>query len=388
MSSEGSAHGRREALPSQGVPLGGAVPAEPSPDLGKLLAFMRGPIDVRSLAISGLLALAVLYSVYVAREVLMPITLAFLLSFMLAPAVAALRRLGLPQGLAAGVLLLTLLLACGYGVVRLSAPTMEWLGRAPESLSEVERRLRTVTQRMERLAEATETVEELTHPGNDAQPRVQVSPQPGLGARIYSGTRAAMVGGTITLVLVYFLLASGDLFLRKLVRVLPRLGDKRRAVEIARATQSHVSYYLFTISLINLGLAVVQTLAMWALVVPNPLLWGVMAGFLNYIPYVGPILGTTVVSFVGLFSFDALSKALLVPAAYLGISIVEGNFVTPVLLGRTLTLNPVVIFIWVLFWSWLWGIVGALVAVPLLATVKIVCDHSEVLSPIGEFLGQ
>lgn len=359
----------------------------PAPDLGKLAAFLRGPIDVRSLSLTGLFILATLYSIYVAREVLMPITLAFLLSFLLTPAVGWLRRLRLPQPLAAGLLMLALLGGTAYGIYRLSGPAVEWLDRAPQSFAQIERRLRTVIQGVERVAAATESVDEITRPGDEPAP-VAVSDRPTLGQRIFSGTRATLVGGTVTLVLVFFLLAAGDLFLRKLVRVLPRLADKRRAVEIARAIQLHISGYLFTISLINVGLAVAQSLALWALGVPNPVLWGVMAGLLNYLPYVGPILGTTVVALVGLLAFDDLTRALLVPGTYLAISLVEGNLVTPVLLGRSLTLNPVVIFIWILFWSWLWGIVGALVAVPLLATVKIVCDHIEPLAPIGEFLGK
>ncbi|HSM59618.1 MAG TPA: AI-2E family transporter, partial [Longimicrobiales bacterium] len=227
---------------------------------------------------------------------------------------------------------------------------MAWLDRAPQSLSDVQDRLQVVTRGMERIAQATEKVDEIASPGGRDADQVAVANGPELSDRVFSGTRSLLVGGTVTVVLIYFLLASGDLFLRKLVRVLPRFRNKRNAVRITRDAQETVSYYLLTMSLINVGLAVVQALAMWALGVPNPLLWGVMAGVLNYIPYIGPIVGTGVVSLVALIAFDELSRAMLVPGIYLLVSVLEGNLVTPILLGRSLTMNPVVIFVWVLFW--------------------------------------
>jgi predicted PurR-regulated permease PerM len=360
--------------------------ADEGPDAENTAPPLLGPLDVRSVALTGLLVLAVVYSIYAARAVLMPITLALMLSFLLAPAVAGLERLRAPRPVATGIVLIALLGMLGYGGMLLAGPAAEWLDRAPQNLAQLRDRMQGITQEVERLSEATQSMEELAQGGRDGT-GVTVSEGPSLSDRVFSGTRAFIGGGVVTLVLIYFLLSSGDLFLRKVVRALPRLRDKKRAVEIARATQKHISNYLFTISLINIGLAAAQAVALWLLGVPNAILWGVMAGLLNFLPYVGPIIGTSVMAMVAFFTFEDTGHAVLVPTTYLGISLLEGNLITPILLGRSLMLNPVMIFIWIIFWAWMWGIVGTLIAVPLLAAVKIFCDHIEPLAPLGDFLG-
>jgi predicted PurR-regulated permease PerM len=191
----------------------------------------------------------------------------------------------------------------------------------------------------------------------------------------------------VVIVLLYFLLASGDLFLRKLIKVLPTFKDKKRAVEIAREVESNISTYLFTVTLINAGVGVAVGVGVWLLKMPNPVLWGVIACVLSYIPYLGALVGVGILGLAALLVFDDLGHALAVPAVYLAVSFVEGNFITPLVLGRRLTLNPVVIFVGILFWFFLWGIPGALLAVPTLAVFKIVCDHVDTLAPVGEFFG-
>ena len=203
-----------------------------------------------------------------------------------------------------------------------------------------------------------------------------------IAGALLSSTQSVLAGAVVMLILLYFLLASGDLFLRKLVRVLPKLSDKKRAIEIARQTERHVSTYLATVTLINMGLGLAVALAMKLVGMPNPVLWGVTAGLLNYIPYLGPIVTAGVLTLVAVLSFDELGRALIVPALYMVINGLEGYLVTPTLLGRRLTLNPVVIFTGLIFWGWLWGIPGALLAVPILATFKIFCDHIPPLAPI------
>jgi len=187
--------------------------------------------------------------------------------------------------------------------------------------------------------------------------------------------------------LLYFLLAAGDLFLRKLIKVLPSLSDKKRAVEIARQIESDISAYLTTVTAIN----VVLGLAVWGIMaligIPNPLLWGVLAMVTNYIPYLGAVVMLAILAMVGFLTFDDVGQALLAPGAFVGLNILESYILTPVVLGRRLTLNPVVIVLGLTFWGWLWGIAGALLAVPIMVVFKIFCDHSEPLAPIGEFLG-
>ena len=189
-----------------------------------------------------------------------------------------------------------------------------------------------------------------------------------------------------TLVLLYLLLASGDLFLQKLVHVMPTMSDKKRAVEISREIQQNISNYLFSVSLINLGLGTVVSVGLYWLGVPNAAMWGILVAVLNFIPYFGPVAGIILLGIVGLVSFDTLGKGLLPAAWYLLLHTLEANFITPVLLGRRFTLNPVVIFVSLIFWTWLWGVPGALLSVPILVSVKVICDRVPPLSSVSELL--
>ena len=164
-----------------------------------------------------------------------------------------------------------------------------------------------------------------------------------------------------TLVLLYLLLASGDLFLQKLVHVMPTLSDKKRAVEISHEIQQNISNYLFSVSLINIGLGLIVSGGLYFMGVPNAAMWGMLVAVLNFVPYFGPVAGVILLAAVGLLTFDTLWKGLLPPAWYLLLHLLEANLITPVLLGRRFTLNPVVIFVSLIFWTWLWGVPGSLV---------------------------
>ena len=211
---------------------------------------------------------------------------------------------------------------------------------------------------------------------------------PSLSERLFGTTQSIATVGMEVLILLYFLLAAGDLFLQKLIKVLPQLKDKKRAVTIARETEAGVSAYLFTMTLLNIGEGVVVAVAMALLGVPNAVLWGVLAVVLEYVPYVGAFVLAGILALVGLSTFDTPFQALMVPGTYIVINFIQGNFLVPMVLGRKLTLNPVAIFIGLVFFWWIWGVPGAFLAVPILATFKIFCDHIETLQPIGEFLGK
>ncbi len=360
----------------------------PQPHMAKLADLVNGPMDIRSVALTGLFVLALLYTLYFARVFFLPIILALLLSFLLAPIVRGFKRLYIPEPLGAALVLLILVGVTGYGVYQLSEPAAEWMAKAPQSLSRIEQKLSALRKPVEQVSKATEQVEKITKMGGGEKTQVVELKKPSLTSFLLSQTSGVVFGAVTMFILLYFLLASGDLFLFKLINVLPTLKDKKRAVEVVRQVEQNISTYLFTVTMINAGLGIAVSLAMFLLRMPNPMLWGVMAGLLEFIPYIGPTVGLTVLTLVALLTFENVGQALLVPAVYLGLTAIQGNFIAPMVLGRRLTLNPVVIFIALIFWGWIWGIAGALLAVPMLATFKIFCDHIEPLAPIGEFLGK
>jgi len=347
------------------------------------------PVDVvasaPSIALKGLFLLALFYTFYFARSVLLPVVLAMLLALILYPAVRALKRISIPEPLGAGLIVIAALALFSFGVYRLFEPASEWMEKTPQIVSQVERKLSTLRKSVAEVSKAAERVERLT----TVSPKPAAAPpanQAGLLNRILATTQTIAIAAASTTVLLYFLLASGDMFLRKLVRVLDTFEDKKRAVGVARAIQSDMARYLFTITCINGGLGVVVGIALYFLGMPNPVLWGTMVALFNYVPYIGAGTNLCILTVVAFLTFDDLSRVATVSGVYLLLEIIEGQLVTPILTGKSLTLNPVVIFLAMLLWTWIWGVIGALIAVPLLMTLKIFCDHVESLEPLGEFL--
>jgi predicted PurR-regulated permease PerM len=190
----------------------------------------------------------------------------------------------------------------------------------------------------------------------------------------------------LTFILVVFILASGDLFYEKLVRVMPTLSDKKRAVRIFREVEYDVSRYFLTVAMINAGFGFAVGSGLFLVGWATPVVWGLAAALLNFIPYVGGLVAVVIMALVGMVVFDSIGFALLGPAIYIVCNIIESNFVTPLVVGRRLELNPVVILLAVTFWGWIWGIAGLLIAVPFLVLLKVFADHVEGMAPLGEFL--
>jgi predicted PurR-regulated permease PerM len=220
------------------------------------------------------------------------------------------------------------------------------------------------------------------------KPREVILKEPTIAGAFFYSAKDVSVSILSTLILLYFLLASGDLFLRKTIAVTPRFSDKKRAVDIAQQVEAAVSRYFFTVTFINICLGCAVTVAMYLLGVPNPVLWGVMVFTLNFIPYIGDIISFTVLTIVGLLSFDQLLQSLMVPGVFYLLTAIEGYLITPIIVSRRLSLNPVVIILSVLFWGWMWGVGGALLAVPILVALKTVCDRVDSLNVFGEYLGE
>lgn len=355
----------------------------------ELKRLLRGPLDVRSVALTGLFVLAVFYTLFLARSFLLPLVLALLLNLLLSPVVRGLGRLHVPQALGAGLVVLLLLgslLGIGYLLVE---PAEEWMEKAPASLARMEAKLTRLKEPVERMSRATEGMERLADVDGEEPRSAPVQVERGsLSGALFQRTWEIAAGTAVVLVLLYFLLASGDLFLRKLMHTLPTLDDKKRAVDVSRQLQQDLSRYLVAITLINVVLGVAVGAVMHLLEMPNPMLWGVLATILNFVPYLGAMVGVVVLAGVATLTFDEPVGMLLPPLAYFLLTAAEGYFVTPLVLGRRLTLNPVTILLSLLLWGWLWGIAGAVLAVPMLASVKILCDHVQPLRPLGEFLGR
>jgi predicted PurR-regulated permease PerM len=372
-------------------PAGQETPAprqnESKADLQDLLPTERA-LDIRSLSLTGLFVLATFYTLYFARDFILPILLAWILSSLLAPVVRALKRIRIAEPLSALLIICALLGTLSLGIYRMSEPVASWIQRAPQVLTDVRAKLQNFIRPVAEVQETTKEIEKMAGLGNDQQAAAVELKKPGLGQVVFSGAKDFVLSAGVMLILLYFLLASGDLFLLKLVKVLPTLENKKVAVEIYRRIEKDVSTYLSVVTLIYIGFGCVIGVAMYLLGMPNPWLWGVMAAVLSYIPYLGALVGLTTVTLVAILTFEDVFRIVLVPLVYFTVDTIQANLIFPMALGRRLALNPVMIFIWLIFCGWIWGIIGALLAVPLLAIIKIICDQVEQLAPVGEFLGR
>lgn len=340
-----------------------------------------------------LVVLGAIAFLYFARPVALPVFLACMAGMTLKPLIDWLSRGHLPKALSAAIVLCLLVAAVGFGFFQLGRPASTWINDAPQHMTELRHRVQGLFPRIANFNEAAEAVTDLGATAEEKRadqrksPTVEVKVKDSRGTNsILNWTGTLLIGIGETLVLLYLLLASGDLFTQKLVHVMPTLSDKKRAVEISREIQQNISHYLRSVTLINFGLGVFVSGGLYFMNVPNAAMWGMAAALLNYVPYFGPIVGVILLSAVGLLAFDSVPRELLPPGWYLLLHLLEANFVTPMLLGRRLSLNPVMIFVSLMFWTWLWGVPGALLSVPILVSLKVVCDRLPQLSSLGELL--
>ena len=341
----------------------------------------------KSIAITGLFILAFFYTLYFTRAFLLPIVLALLLTFLLRPAVRALKRIKIPDVAGAALVLILLLGVAGYGTVRISRPAAQWIYNAPESLRKIELKVSHLRRLIEEASQAAEELKKVATLGTQNAIEVEIK-RPSFTDAVLTGTQEVLIKSSLMFILLYFLLASGDLFQRKLIRLFSDESKKRKVQTITREVEQKISRYLITVTVVNTFMGVSLGIGMYLVGMPNPVLWGVMAGFLVFIPYLGPLIGLSIVTFVALLTFDSFGRILLVPAIYFFLETLQGQIITPIVLGFRLALNPVAIFIWLIFWGWIWGITGALLAVPMLTVFKILCDSITPLASVGEFLGR
>lgn len=333
-------------------------------------------------AIFGLMAIGALS---IAQGVFVPIFSATVLALTFSPVRRAMGKFGVAPGFAAGIIIIGLLTLGAVILYYLSAELQAYLGDAPKFADKARRELSALFGTIEPVLEAGDQIDKITAPDPSEPQTVQIR-EPGFIKALTHATPAAMSQLVVALTLGFFLIASGDMFYEKLVQVMPTLKDKRKALAAARKIEEQLSSYLFTITVINAVLGVVIGLTMWLLGMPNPLIFGLAAFLLNYIPYIGSIAGITVTLLVGLVTFDGTLQGILPAFLYWVINSLEGQFLTPVLVGRRLKLNAVVIFISFALWAWVWGFMGMLLSTPILLMVKVICDNVDGLENVGKFL--
>ncbi|HZV03869.1 MAG TPA: AI-2E family transporter [Gemmataceae bacterium] len=342
------------------------------------------PKDFKATVLVGIFCLIVLYALYLTGEIVVPVIIALLLKMVLQPATEILVDFHLPRFVAA-FLVVSVLLGVVFALAfLLSGPAASWVSKAPASFAQLERRLDSLSAMARGFQKASQDVQKL---GEDATTPAVAVKGPPLSTFLFSGTRALAAGLLTIVVLLFFLLVSGNSFLRRIVEILPTLHDKKQAVDIINEIQRTISVYFGTVTMMNALVGILTGIAAYFCGLSDPVLWGSVAFLLNFIPILGPLVGVVLLGLVGFTTFVTVWQALLPAGIYLLIHFAEGETITPMLLARRFTLNPVVVIIALVFWYWLWGVAGALLAVPMVATFKIVCDRVEMLKAIGHFLG-
>jgi predicted PurR-regulated permease PerM len=350
----------------------------------RIADLMQRPFGVQSISLTGLFILAVFYTIYFMRSILLPIVLALLISFLLRPIVRKFAQAKLPLPVGAALILIGFIALMAYGITALAGPTIGWIQKAPAGLAELQYKLLPVKKSVAQVTQATGEIEKLASTNAESK-TVEVKRHP-ITEIFFVRTPEFIASAVLSVILLYFLLVYDQAFIAKLVKLLPTLSDKKTAVAIAHDIESQVSRYLFTITTINACLGLAVGTAVGLLGLRNPVMWGVMVALLNFVPYLGALTGIICMTIGALLSFDSLGYALIFPAVYLAFGTLEGSFVTPWIMGRSLTLNPVIILLSLTFWGWMWGIVGIILAVPILAAFKIFCAHIKPMEPLAEFL--
>ena len=376
----------------------------PDSDPSVPLAAAAASVRVRNLALTVISVLAVILVLQYAQPVLIPVVLAFLISYVLAPVVDALADRGIPRWIGAAAVITLLCGGLGISGYKLAPQAMSIVeelpdatrkllervkaGRVSREAGALEKVQRAATEIDKAAAAATEPV-----PTPSGVQRVQIV-QPAFRATDYlwSGGRnivAFFAQFAIVLFLVFFLLVTGDLFKRKLVKIAgPTLEKKKVTVQIMDEINRQIGGFLRVQVLTSVLVGVLTGLVLWYFGVRQYVVWGILAGIFNSVPYLGPIAVTTGLGIVTFMQFDDLVRTAYVCGLTLAITSLEGWLITPALMSRAAQMNPVAVFIGLLFWSWVWGLWGTILAVPMMMGIKAICDRIEDLQPVGELLGE
>jgi len=333
----------------------------------------------------GMFIILVIGCLYLASAVFIPLAAALLIGFALAPLQRPLVRKGVPAPLMAALALVALVSAVTLTAVAVSTPALEWVDRASTVSSQLREKFRPVVDSFASLEKASNEVVRLTAIDKKPTPAVAPPTTPVMG-RLLTGIQQIGVSLGLMLVLLYFLLAAGDMFKEKTVRLMPTFHDKRAVVSIISTIEREISSYLLTITGINIALGAVMGVSLYLLGMENALFWGTVVAVLNFIPYIGAVVGIALTTAAALLQFPDAERALLVPLIYFIVNGLEGSFITPSLLGRRFTINPIIMFFSVVIWTWLWGVPGALMAVPMTVVMNVIFSHIPSLNPLHEYI--
>lgn len=335
----------------------------------------------------GIFLLLTIAALKIGSTFVLPIVVSVLFTFLLGPPMRWLKRHRIPESLGSAILVFGTVLVICSSLYFLAEPASDWIERAPKTLEQAERKMKRIFRPLASIQATASKVEEATTPvagTNDAQ-KVQLA-KPGLLSRL-SGTTINVLGASLTIIfLTYFLLATGPRFRQKLAELLPARAERAHVIEALTEIEVQMSRYLVLTTVINVVVGVLTWGALALIGMPNAALWGALAGVLNYIPYVGALVTLILIGGAGLVSFDQPNTALLAAGAFFVINMIESNLATPMILGRRLPLNAVALFVGLLFWGWIWGIPGAVLAVPLTVMIKVICDRIDALQPVALFL--
>jgi predicted PurR-regulated permease PerM len=333
-----------------------------------------------------LATVACLGAASLARSLLAPLMFAVMLFFLLRPPVRALTRLHLPRPIASALVLGAAIALLVLAFTELAGPAAAWSQRLPDAARQIEVKSRNLRYPLEHLSSAVQAVTRLadvTQP--ESVPRVDVV-KPGVLEGLLSHATSAVAEIGLTLVAAFFLLIDGDDLIGRMFRLVPPLPGNKRPTMVINEVGARMSAYLGAVTLVNLGLGLILAGILALLGMPNPLLWGGLAAVLTYVPYVGPAVGISLVTLASFVTFPTAGAAVVPPLVYFGLATLEGNFVTPLVLGRTFAVRPLVLFVWLALWAWLWSVPGAILAVPMLMLFKSICDETPALAPVAFFI--
>ncbi|MGA8197648.1 MAG: AI-2E family transporter [Acetobacteraceae bacterium] len=344
------------------------------------------PTEPRTIFLAGLFILALLTALYVASEIVLPVVLAIVLKLLLQPVVRITDRVGVPRGI--GALLAVILFVVGLAAVisGIAGPAASWAGKLPQALPQVQEKLAFLARPISSMQWVLGQLQGVTNDSAITVPQAAPARPVNIMGALFSGTATIAAGLFTTLIVLFYLLVAGETFLRRLVEVLPRFAEKRQAVEISVHIEHDISLYLITVTLINGVVGLLTFGVMWACGVANPLLWGVIAFVLNFVPILGAMVGVVVFLMASVLSLGVNWWAVLPVGLYLAVHVAEGEIVTPMLMAHRFTINPVMVILALIFWYWMWGVPGAILAVPMLAITKIVCDDLRPLRALGHIL--